>query len=195
MKNVSKNTNVSKNNKYFSSCFRPVVVDIDAMLDSTSTSTSTSTLPNKAGHSVMHHHPPKRNLSLLIKALVFPSILNRRGRRNKSKLSYLGNEGTKPEPPLSGGSSPVPASSSSSESQCSEWKPKEKVMSKKKEKRINWLGIEVVVISLTFTVLCEKYWGIVLTSTCMYLLSVLKGRPRSRRVIRSGGSIVKSREE
>ncbi|KAK7263587.1 hypothetical protein RJT34_31179 [Clitoria ternatea] len=190
--------NFSKNK--FLLCFRPVA-HIDAMLESkVATHRATScgfpciTVSDK--HDIIksfHHVSPKRTISRMIKAVFSETILNRRA-RSKNRFSHdsLGSkqscskyiETKTPESSTLSTSSSLGSTSSSSisssqyENASNYYSTKEKRKEgnrggpPEKQKRFEFYGIYLVLISLMFTVFWGKLFGIILTSTLLYLFSV-----------------------
>ncbi|KAK7312758.1 hypothetical protein VNO77_36861 [Canavalia gladiata] len=180
-------------------CFRPVV-HIDAMLESKvaahrSHSCRFSCIPASDNHDMVknsetksiyfHQVSPKRTISRVIKAVFFETILNRRTRHKNgyrhgsygSEQRYLKyTENKSPQSPMSTSSS----NGSASPSSCSQWKnmskyysnEKQKQVVEEKQKKLEWYGIYLILISLALTVFWGKVFGIILTSIWLYLLCV-----------------------
>lgn len=178
-------------------CFRP----IDAMLESEVASHRSSTCrfsrtPTSDKHQAMknsetkslyfHHASPKRTISRVVKALFFETLLNRRGHHKNRyihdcfgyKRKYLNYAETK----ALESSSPCSSSHASSQSKNVsdyKWMSKEKKREggvggslEKQQKKLEWYGIYLVLMSLVFTVLWGKLFAIILTSMWLYFSSV-----------------------
>ncbi|KAI9075302.1 hypothetical protein K1719_042707 [Acacia pycnantha] len=141
--------NVSRSGSKLSSCFRPDD-DLDAAVPHPPPPPSRmSCLPL----------PPKPTSSLLAKAL------NLRRRSSGDGRAMLTQAAKAPNIPETKEEPPPP---------CCSKKPDGK--ESRREDKSNRLGIFMVVFSLTLTVMVGKYWGILLTSTWLYLFSLAKAR-------------------
>ncbi|XP_027348212.1 uncharacterized protein LOC113859704 [Abrus precatorius] len=182
--------NFSKNK--FLLCFRPVV-HIDAMLQTKvathrSTSCRFSCIPASHKNDIVkssdsksvyfHHVSPKRTISRAIKAVFFETILNRRTRHKNrythdsfgsSKHGYYAETKT---PSSSPSSCPQPQSSSQSKN-VSSTNEKNRESPVEKQNKLECYGIYLILISLVFTVFWGKLFGIILTSSWLYVFSVL----------------------
>ncbi|KAJ1376715.1 hypothetical protein SESBI_49650 [Sesbania bispinosa] len=162
----------------------------------------------KFSESWIMQHPPKRTICKVIKAVVFETILNRRTRHknrynnndsfgSKHNYSTTYKEIKSPQSPLSTSSSSNPKvlSQSKNLSKYNSTKERSHGGLLEKQKKSEWYGIWLVLLSLALTVLCGKLFGIILTSIWLCFLPVwdssyhcqkrLPSGPRERQSLQS----------
>ncbi|KAL2328299.1 hypothetical protein Fmac_021726 [Flemingia macrophylla] len=181
-------------------CFRP----IDAMLESEVSShrSSTCRIPTSEKHDQVmkmknsqtksvyfHHASPKRTISRVVKAVFFETLLNRKGHHKNRYIhdSFKAKYLTYPERKA------LQCSSSHRSSQPKKFSDYNSIIKGKKEggvgvplenkqqKKLQWHAIYLLLISLVFTVVWGKFFGIILTSIWLYFSSMWDSSSRGQK--------------